>query len=340
MPVEAAAGLRIEELHTTDALEALVPEWRALWDRSPAATPFQAPEWLLPWWRYFGGEGLRTFTLRRAGRLVGLAPCFVHTEPTTGSRQITLLGNGISDHLDLLLEPDHAPDGAALLLQHLAGDIRTWEACDFRDLPAESPLLAAPTPVGVLDEVTPEEPCPTLTLPRSADPLHAAVPAPLLRKLDYCRRRAGRLGTVTIGPAERGSLERDFEWLLRLHRSRWATRGAAGVLDDDRVVCFHRDAMRRFLARGWLRLHTLRLGEQAVAACYGFLARERAYYYLGGFAPAFARLSPGHLVLLHALEEALREGARELDFLRGREAYKYAWGARDRPQYRRRLWPA
>jgi CelD/BcsL family acetyltransferase involved in cellulose biosynthesis len=38
-----------------------------------------------------------------------------------------------------------------------------------------------------------------------------------------------------------------------------------------------------------------------------------------------------------AIEAAAEEGAREFDFLRGREAYKYRWGARDRPTFGRRL---
>jgi len=36
----------------------------------------------------------------------------------------------------------------------------------------------------------------------------------------------------------------------------------------------------------------------------------------------------------HAIEEAVRAGASEFDFLRGKEAYKYKWGAKDRPTYR------
>ena len=34
-------------------LTALQPDWWTLWDRSPAATPFQSPAWLLAWWRNF-----------------------------------------------------------------------------------------------------------------------------------------------------------------------------------------------------------------------------------------------------------------------------------------------
>jgi CelD/BcsL family acetyltransferase involved in cellulose biosynthesis len=41
-------------------------------------------------------------------------------------------------------------------------------------------------------------------------------------------------------------------------------------------------------------------------------------------------LSAGTQIVAHAIEEAAREGATEFHFLRGGEAYKYAWGV-DRP---------
>ena len=51
----------------------------------------------------------------------------------------------------------------------------------------------------------------------------------------------------------------------------------------------------------------------------------------------FDACSPGALLLEHAIGEAVRTAAGEFDFLRGAEAYKYRWGARDRPQYRLRV---
>jgi CelD/BcsL family acetyltransferase involved in cellulose biosynthesis len=142
---------------------------------------------------------------------------------------------------------------------------------------------------------------------------------------------------VRIDAAGAGELEDSFESLLNFHRARWSARGAPGVLDAPGVALFHRDAMCGLMARGWLRVYLLRVARRIAAVYYGFLAKRCAYYYLGGFASAFEAVSPGHLIVLHALTEAVREGARELDFLRGRESYKYAWGAKDRPQYRRRL---
>ena len=41
----------------------------------------------------------------------------------------------------------------------------------------------------------------------------------------------------------------------------------------------------------------------------------------------------------HAIAAARAEGLRSFDFLRGGEAYKYAWGAVDEPAAGRRLSP-
>jgi len=58
---------------------------------------------------------------------------------------------------------------------------------------------------------------------------------------------------------------------------------------------------------------------------------------LQGYDPAFSRMSPGVLMLGMVIEDALASGARAIDFLRGREPYKYLWGACDRPGFKRLL---
>jgi CelD/BcsL family acetyltransferase involved in cellulose biosynthesis len=45
------------------------------------------------------------------------------------------------------------------------------------------------------------------------------------------------------------------------------------------------------------------------------------------------------LLIGHALEAAIAEGITAADFLRGREGYKYLWGAADSSTFRRVLVP-
>ena len=153
-------------------------------------------------------------------------------------------------------------------------------------------------------------------------------------------RRAAQLGKVSVEAvnASASNLEELLAGLLHLHRARWHERGEQGVLEDRTVRAFHREAARGLHARGALALYGLRIDGQLVSTFYGFVDRQAVRYYLGGFEPAYARASVGALVVAHVLEQAQRRGAREFDFLRGREPYKYAWGAQDRPLFRLRLY--
>ncbi len=329
--------IAVEEVTAAEGLEALAAEWAELWGRCPEATPFQHPAWLLPWWRHFAGCGLCTLVLRRGGRLVGLAPVFVWANPQAGERQLLLLGTGVSDCGGVLFAEGNQSTCLAAAFAHWAAHGECWDVCDFQQLRAGSPLGEAPAPDGWEEQRTEQDACPVLPLPEAVEALGEVVPRRQLQKLGYYRRRAAKDGGLRVERATEETFPALFDGLLRLHRARWEAEGQPGVLSDPAVQCFHREAAAGLLRAGLLRLYGLYVGGRLAAAHYGFLAHGRAYFYLGGFDPALERLSPGLLAVGHAVEEAVGEGAREFDFLRGREAYKYHWGAGDRLNHRRRL---
>ena len=111
--------------------------------------------------------------------------------------------------------------------------------------------------------------------------------------------------------------------LFDLHERRWQ---GEGVLKDPRVRAFHQRVTRAFAARGWLRFHGLRVDGKLKAVLYAFARNGRVYYYLSGFDPEFEPFSPGSLLI----QDAMSQGDREFDFLRGTEPYKYKWGAVNR----------
>jgi CelD/BcsL family acetyltransferase involved in cellulose biosynthesis len=72
-----------------------------------------------------------------------------------------------------------------------------------------------------------------------------------------------------------------------------------------------------------------------IKAEYTASSRRDCTYYLGGFEPEHARLSLGTILTARAIRHAIEaDGAREFDFLRGDEPYKYTWGAQDRFNHR------
>jgi CelD/BcsL family acetyltransferase involved in cellulose biosynthesis len=330
MPVD---GPRIETavFRTQAELEALVPDWTALWRRVPDGTPFQHPAWLLPWWRAFAHGELWVLGLYGGGRLAGLLP--LYREGGREGGKLLPLGAGVTDWLDVLAEEGVPLAPAVAALPELAGCARI----EFPGLPDWSPLRAMPVPPGAREEGGAEDTCPILVLPEGVPDLSAVLPASQLRNLRHTRSRALMAGAVEMEAATPASAARLLEELFRLHAARWAERGEPGVLADPAVRAFHRLAVPALAEAGLLRMYGLRIGGRLAAVHYGLGDGKRVYYYLGGFDPELAPLGPGVLAIGHAIGEALREGAREFHFLRGRERYKYAWGAVDRASRARRF---
>ena len=141
----------LQVVNSIAGLEALREEWRALWLGDPHATPFQSPEWLIPWVRHlYGGGQIWTVAQRREGRLVSLLPLF---RWGTELEMLSFLGAGVTDYLDLIGES----------INELPGD---WKYANFDELREDSPLLR-------LGEGEPCSTCPVLDLPASYEKLLA-----------------------------------------------------------------------------------------------------------------------------------------------------------------------
>lgn len=336
------SGLTVEAVTTAAGLEQLAPDWWALWQAVPEATPFQSPAWLLPWWRHVGEGELLVLAVRREGALAGLFPFYRYAQPATGERLLFPIGIATTDYLDALVRPEQAAPVLAAASRHLA--LRAGcEAWDWPQLRPGSTLLSLPAPPGWAERVEAADPCPCLRLPGCVEDLATRVSGKTLRDLRTVRRRAEQAGTLRWETEESGT-EEALEALLRLHAARWDTRGEAGVLASPAVQAMHRAAMPLLHRAGLLRLHSLRLDGAIVAVLYALAdppgrAERRLYCYISGFDPGLERLSPGMLLVGRAVEAAVAEGFAVADFLRGRERYKYFWGAEDQPTHRRRMEP-
>lgn len=302
-------------LDDTAALEALAPEWHSLWQRNEGATPFQSPHWLIPWWSAFGTGAPRVAVLRQGGVLRGMLPAYVLQE--ADGPKLLPIGAGTSDYLDVL--GDGATPLLAALLARAAAD--GVGRCDLIEVPPWSTLRSAAVPQGWAAAWHEGEPCPVLHL--------HAIPASIRRKLRMSRHRADRAGGWSMETAGSTTCSAMLDSLVALHQARWSAGSEPGVLADPAVLlCLHR-AVPALLKAGLLRLVQLRVGGKVAAVILAMLSPGQIYLYLTGYDLAQSFVSPGTLLLGAMLEEATAEGRTEARFLRGREGYKYAWGAVD-----------
>jgi CelD/BcsL family acetyltransferase involved in cellulose biosynthesis len=332
-PPRSAEALRLERITTAGELAALAPEWQRLWASTPSATPFQSPHWLLPWWKHIARGSLATRALRTAdGELVGLAPLYVYTDAASGRRHLFPIGIATTDYLDPLVRPGWERPAWRRLMEDLAESCAEWDVLELPQLRWRPPLQPAR---GWRAELVPAEPNPVL--PIAPGTTRLPLPRSMMQNIRTARSRAARAGRMTYELADPQTIPVFLDALEALHGRRWSQRGLPGVLADASVVACHRDAAPRLHEAGLLRLYALRLDGRIVAALYvlaGDAPHERRHYhYIGGFDPACAQLSPGTLLIAHAIEQAIAEGATAFDFLRGAEPYKYRWGAVDQPMW-------
>jgi CelD/BcsL family acetyltransferase involved in cellulose biosynthesis len=283
-----------------DTYRKLATEWADLWERCSDAPPFLHPAWQDSWWESFGSGSRITFRVRRAGELVALATFYSH------ENRLVFAGNGISDRLGVLALDDDAAN-------ELISQIRRYPL-DLQEIPDGSPLL-----------ILPNEPCSVCPVAS----LDGPIPAKLRRHLAQQRRY---LGVYRFTASSEPEL---VNTLVELHEKKWRSRGSRGVLAEARTRRFHELCAPRLARAGLLRFHTLEAEDGVViGVLYGLVVKDRMYFYLNGFDPAYERFSPGSLLIEYAMEQARKSGLRFFDFLRGAEPYKYRWGAIDCIHYR------
>jgi CelD/BcsL family acetyltransferase involved in cellulose biosynthesis len=325
--------LTVKRLSELDAVRRLAPEWSELWQRGPHATPFQRPEWLLPWIESFRPHELWVLEIREHDSLMAIAPLFAY-KSGNGERALAILGAGISDYLDFIVDPARVDEVSRAIFEFLKQCEAEWDRLELLDLPAGSLVRAVRPGCEWNAESGEHDVCPRLLLPSGGGELRQVIPSRQHRNLRTAINRMRRAGEMQVTVASRATLTEHLDGLLHLHCMRWRESGKPGVLANAAVREFHQRAAPLLLHAGVLRLYGLRLNGQLIATVYTLWERDAVYLYLQGFDPVYAEYSPGMQIVAAVIEDALREGKEAIDFLRGPEAYKYIWGARDETTYR------
>jgi CelD/BcsL family acetyltransferase involved in cellulose biosynthesis len=130
------------------AVEAIVPEWREL-AGAAARSPFESPDWLVPWYRHYaGGARPRVLAWRVDGRLVAVAP-LVASRTRQLATSLTELhfwagfGPALRGQVDVLATDEHRTAILAGLTGWLRDGPLRWDVLNALRLPAGSETPAA-----------------------------------------------------------------------------------------------------------------------------------------------------------------------------------------------------
>jgi CelD/BcsL family acetyltransferase involved in cellulose biosynthesis len=213
------------------------------------------------------------------------------------------------------------------------------DAVDLRRLARTDPALHAlaqsldlvATGLGLETRVEHEDVCPVVDLAGDWHTQLGRLDKKDRHEVRRKLRRAERAGPLELRylPLDAASADR----FIRLHQARWGSAGLfADGEDGERSRLFLRRLAELEAAEGpAARFHLAELlaGDQPIYALAGFASGGVCYFYNAGMDPDARDLSPGIVGTATYLRDRIERGDRAFDFLRGDEAYKYAWGATD-----------
>jgi CelD/BcsL family acetyltransferase involved in cellulose biosynthesis len=340
-------ALRIEIAATSEELDRLRGPWEVLLRQSPSDTIFLTWEWASAWWRHLHADHqLHVISVWDGEVPVAIAP-LIRRRRDLGRlfpfRTLGFIGSGGvgSEYLDVIVQRGREEEGVAALAGRLRREGLVLELNYVRPTASIPWIVSSLRGRGwrFVAEQTAVAPFIDLsghTWESYLGSLGSEHRYQFRRKLRNLERRFQVELVRVHDDRDRGAA---LKVLVDLHRLRWTGRGGSNALHAPALVAFHEEFSCRALERGWLRLFMLRLDGLPAAALYGFRYGDAFLFYQSGFDPAYSSHSVGLVLMGLAIREALAEGAREFDLLRGEEAYKAHWARGSRRMLRWEVYP-
>ena len=341
--------MHITRFTTFDALTPYADDW----ERLAVGMPFRSWTWLSHWWRYYGpGNRLAVLgVFDDADLLIGIAPWYLTCSPLHG-RVLRMLGSGevCSDYLSVLCHPAAEAAIAEALADYLVGAVDDgpeglrWDLLELNGVDAEdrpvTHLVNALADSGCTVHSRPGLNCWRLELPVDWDTYVATLGKTMRRDLRRLERDLLNTNRAVFHSVTKlDELPQAMAILIELHQRRWSLLGEKGCFESVRFLGFYNDVVPELFRRGQTHIHWLELDGRPVAAEYQLAGNGAVYAYQAGMDPASSEQQPGKLINLTILRQAIEQGYRAFDFLRGDEPYKSRFGARPRPSVQLRVVP-
>jgi CelD/BcsL family acetyltransferase involved in cellulose biosynthesis len=337
MREQAAPGfIAVECVADPASLRSLRGEWQNLFSRCPQATPFNSWDWLFSWWQAYGaGRQLRIVLVRIDGTLAGIAPLYTGQEKSTlrtPCRVMRFVGDGSfdSDHLGFLIDPSRE-NAVMRQFEDWLQRSRDWDVLALREITGGSGLDAAMRDFAGklgLRFRSEESVCAVLDLPASYEEFLQARQSRFRTKARSLTRKIDQGEVVFETQCGPVGLRRKLRSLFDLHQRRWNAVGQPGVFGLRAKRIFYAHFVPRFARNGWLRLYSLRRGQDYVAhqLCFGFAGTT--FLLQEGFDVSDPAASFGQMLRAAVVRQLIESGETRYDFLGGFSSHKEDWGAR------------
>jgi len=321
--------MKVEHICDLENLEKRRDMWNGLLFSSEQNCIFFTHEWISSWWKYFSGESSLEILIFKdeKGNPVGICPFMIRDECLC-----FIASQEVSDYCDIITLNERRKEFYEYLLKFIRENYPGIKKIELMNIKHSSPTLKflprlAPK-YKYSCSLTETEVTPLLELPSSYEDYMKSLNKKNRHEIRRKLRRLESLDGVTVKKVtDPQELESAIELFIALHKKSsplkekfWETKG---------MTSFFREMTYRFFLQDWVELVFLYHEDEMMAALLNFIYSNQIYFYNVAYSRDFARFSPGIYLFNHSIEKAISERKEKADFLRGREEYKYYFGAED-----------
>ena len=339
-------------IHTDEsAFSILEKEWIKLSHLSNQML-CMSPGWAAAWWKHFGRHEKRSLfiiTVYDNYRLVAIFPLFKGVTTFGGftvQKRMQIIGSGgnpneqlgftddygISDFLDLIVDPEYRKPVANLFLKLLDNPDFADHQITFHQVRDDSYIMENIYPLlenserRVQTECTDD--CYYVELDRLGDFqdfIKKSKSNARRRFRQTLRARGDGNEYIIEEPASLAEVEKMIDKLMQLHQNKWNYLGYPGAFQDVRFREFFKEISFEAFRdnRLWLKQA---VDEDGVCAVRMLLMYNNRYYdYMSGYdddSPS-AKHRPGIGLLLDLIENSFELPIERIELLRGDEEYKH-----------------
>lgn len=302
--------------------------WLTFESEGHIPTVFQTYDWINTWWKHLGFRGKKLILAAyEEGELIGIAPLYTSRMSIKGipfMNVMRLIGAGESDYQAFILKKNKEEEALLAILEHLKGE--KWDIFWLSDVHSESTtnlfITEALRKTAYYFNVMQHTPCPYIELPKSFEDYQKMISGGTRRNINYYFTKLRKIGNVVfVKIKETSVIDKGMMDFFRLHESRWQSVGKPGALNSQELKQFHKEVSLK-LSR-YLNLSFIELDGKRIACEYSYDFNDIRFNYLRGMDMEYRQYRLGNILVIKLIEDAINEGVREYDFMRGDEEYKY-----------------
>ncbi len=313
--------------------------WRSAWQEldEAVATPMETFDWIWAAAATFATDGELEIIVAEQGGLVTAAAPMIRSPGLLGGQWSVL-------NYHRLYEPAEFASTDAAALAALIHEVLNRR----RPLMLGRVFAHAATPLAIENatarrgrlRIGPQASTPWIPLDADWAMPEEQISSRRRSDLRRARKHAEQLGpieTQNLRPRESevdSLLDRAFD----VERRSW--KGDTGTaLALSRAGDFYRRYARAAARQDKLRIHFLQIGDDTAAMQIGIVHQRRYWVLKVGYDPQFQRASPGILLMIEAIRQAVAEGLEAYELLGTVEPWIQVWTRHERPCVSLRFYP-